>query len=224
MRTTRILILLMIPLIIEAVIACCNCNENTFTNYSTYWYYTNNDMLVSNIDNSGPAPVAAQSDSVSKCAYGIRVVIDRVELEQDPTSEYSWRALPMPKKTQYREGLIQSAYAMEECWCEEERILMAADTMVSLEVISNNYFDSGHPAGSDIQDLFRIFYHDNLFQTSDITNISVWDYYDPDDEIILVLNLLLMQEPENSGLNDFTVRITLSDGRLFEQSTQITLI
>jgi len=225
MRIRKILIIALLPLILECIISCCDCEEIPYINYNDLSSYSHAAMLISNLDNSGPTPLLVENDTVPCCAYAIRVVVDRQEKALDDQDMYS---LAHPSKTKnlltpiQHQGLMQSAYAFS-CHCPEERIFIPADSLLSVHVYCLDDFDSSHPAGSDISSYFRIYRNEYMMVLADAHYLSNYELNSLDDEV-LEFNLLLMEAPSSEGPQQFRVEINLSDGRVLEERTDAIVL
>jgi len=194
----KVILILMLPLLVEIVISCCNCTDTTFINY------TNCSLNVFNLDNSGSAIRISQSDTLSKEAYGIRISIYRSE----NTCEL------IRNNTLF----IQSVSAIH-CSCPPEFEYLPLDSIVSVSIITKNDFDAEHLKSSDVTEYFYVTngsgyisfkgYFDNI-----IAKIS--DYF----ETAYELDLLLMTPPNIGAEHQFEINVELSDGRNFNNQTR----
>jgi hypothetical protein len=196
MKAKKIIFLFLFPLVAEVVVSCCNCLEPVFK------HYTNKTLTVSNLDNSGSAPVVATSDTIRKTAYGIRMQLVRetVVCNEKPVSLF-----------------IQSAYAFK-CGCESPYQILPRDSILSVSIVTLNDFDASHPANSDVTSYFRVY--ENFYFTiiSDYLQHSELIAYN-DSELQITADLLLMTPPAIDTQHKFVVNITLSDGRTFTRET-----
>lgn len=198
-RVNKIILLLMLPLMVELVISCCDCIETTFLDY------TNCSLTINNLDNSGVSPVIAESNSISKDSYGIRLSIKRSEnvCEVKRTNSF----------------FIQSAYATS-CDCPPEFQYMPLDSIISLKISTINDFSTNHPCCSDITELFYVFQGKEFTAISDyVQNIetNLYDIINPSFEF----DILLMTPPTIGIEHEFEVSIELSDGRILNATTGI---
>jgi hypothetical protein len=97
MKYSKVLILILLPLALDTIISCCDCTDLPYTNYPQGVLYSHTGILASAVDNSGPQAKAVTTDTVPASAFGIRVIVDRQEVQ----------------RMARRSGLIQSAYAFE---------------------------------------------------------------------------------------------------------------
>jgi len=204
MRLKKILIVLSIPVMAEIAIACCDCLETISKNYS------HKSIVVQHLDNSGEKPEVTYG-SVPKHAYGVRVTFTREVV--------ACRAKQTPT-------FFQSAYAFS-CDCPPELTIAPKDSIVSIHLFAEHDFDPSHPADSDVSDYFKVYFPDAFSFTSiedylqpvinyrGYSNLVLFDESQLEEE----LTLLLMTPPENT-VNKFRIQITLSDGRIFEQTTE----
>lgn len=71
MKISKILLVLLFPLIAQFVVSCCDCIAPLIE------HYTNNEILVDHLDNRDSTPIIATSNTVLKNAYGIRIHLNR---------------------------------------------------------------------------------------------------------------------------------------------------
>jgi hypothetical protein len=197
MKINKILFFLLFPLITELVVSCCDCNIETLIGH-----YTNKDIVLTNIDNSGSEPITTTANSVPKQAYGIRTQLNREKT-----------ACLSPSKSIF----IQTAYATS-CNCPPPNQLLARDSVTAIQIFTLNDFDANHPANSDVSDYFRIFKGSSFSTISDF----IIDYntilYD-ESELELLFDVLLMTPPILNQKHYFKIKISLSDGRTLEATT-----
>lgn len=218
MKFKKVAIILVVPLMIEFLTACCECKDDPFTNYYDYLaYYSHSEMLAYSIDNSGPFSQPPSNDSVNAQAYGIRVLLDRQEV------------IPEEPQLTARPGsfsLMPSAYAFQ-CYCPNEVYYEPAEVVDSIRITTLNAFDAFHPAGSDVSSYFLVLRHYGDLQTMEaFVNYIKYFEFDPEDQAIefkaLLMNAPDPDFPDNHG---FTIKIFLSDGRVLEAETnEISLI
>ena len=189
----------MIPLMVELVVSCCNCIETTYLNY------THCGLTIKNLDNSGASPVVAQSNSISKNAYGIRLSIKRSENYCELKRNNSF--------------FIQSVYATS-CDCPPEFQYMPLDSIVSVKLSTYSDFDSEHLAGSDITGLFYVYSGNEFIEISKYlkhVETELYNLMNPTFQF----DILLMSPPIIGMAHEFEVLIELSDGRVFKSQTGI---
>lgn len=211
MRFKKIAIVLMMPLFIELMIACCNCDDYPFNNYyENLAYYSHTEMLAYSIDNSGPFSQLPLNDSVNANAFGIRIILDRQEVipEEDPHA-----ALYKPI------SLMQSAYAFS-CYCPNEVYFEPADRIDSIHITTINEFDAFHPAGSQVSDYFLVHWRDDMLTLDQVPDYVTNNRFDPEDKA-LEINALLMNapDPDLPETHAFNLEIYLSDGRILQTET-----
>ena len=197
----KILFLLLFPIMVQLVVSCCSCVEPLIQHYS------NKSISLQNLDNSGSEPVPSTSGSIAKTAYGIRlqVIREKTACIQKQTSLF-----------------ITSAYAMS-CDCPPLNQYIPKDSITSIKIYTLNDFDSSHLSNADISDYFKVY---NLFSFSTINNYlkkSSSILYD-ESELETKADLLLMTPPIVNTQHKFNIQITLSDGRIFQETLQIELI
>ncbi|MGV8091386.1 MAG: DUF5034 domain-containing protein [Mangrovibacterium sp.] len=198
-RINKIILILMLPLMVELIVSCCDCLETIFFDY------TNCSLTINNLDNSDATPIIAQSKSISKKAYGIRVSINRSENICEVERNNSL--------------FIQSAYATS-CDCPPESQYMALDSIVSVAITTCNDFDSEHLGCSDVSELFYVFERNEFTSIPEyIGNVKteLYDFMNPTFEF----DLLLMSPPTIGIEHQFEVTIELSDGRILNAQTGI---
>jgi len=199
MRIDKIILILMLPLMVELMVACCNCLE------PTYFDYTNCSLTINNLDNSGAEPIVSQSNIISKDAFGIRVGIKRNE--------------NICKVKTNKSLFFQSAYA-RYCDCPPEFQYFPLDSITSVKVITNNDFNSGHLENADVSEYFYVF-RGNEFSTIEeyVENIetTLYDFGNP----TLEFDLLLMTPPTINTEHQFEIIVELSDGRIFNAQTEL---
>jgi hypothetical protein len=192
------LFILLVPVVVEVVIACCDCPDPVYAAYS------NKSVSVDHLDNGGDFPVSANSGPVSRRAYGVRVRIQR------ETVAYGGKELS---------SFFQSAIAFD-CYCDEGDELVAKDSLTGFRITTLGDIDAEHPANSDVSDYFKVYTSDShFFQTID----SYFDFkntrlYERGD-LVWTVDLLLMTFPEHGGMYQFKIQLPLSDGRVLEGET-----
>jgi hypothetical protein len=205
----KVIIILLLPIVAEVVIACCDCLDPVKKTYS------NEAFIINYLDNSGASPVATTAGSVPKDAFGIRLQFQREIVA------CHYRMIPT---------FFQSAYAFS-CDCPPDYQIFPKDSVLSIKIFTQYDFDAGHAADSDISDYFSI-YHPHSFTSIDKYLKPEIDY-DGNSTLVLYrnedlttdLDLLLMTAPSTNTTHQFKVQITLSDGRVFEdETTEIDLI
>jgi len=209
MRTKKVLFILMLPVVIEVIASCCDCLEIIYKNYS------NQSIVINNLDNSGAEPIITSSNTIPKNAYGIKVGLHREIVACNRKNIQTF---------------IQSAYATS-CECPPPNQFLPKDSVTSFKILTLYDFDLNHSADSDISDYFKIY---NQFSFITITDYlkSDKDYYSNSNLILynendleIELDLLLMTAPSINITHKFKIQIVLSDGRILEQETsEIELI
>ena len=196
-KIIKILLIMVLPMILESVLSCCDCLEPSYLNY------TNCSLTAQNFDNRGDTPEIIQSGAISKKAYGIRLTITRSENTCSTERQNS--------------PFIQSAFATS-CGCPPEYIYMPLDSIVNISVTSYNDFDASHAAGADVSEYFYVFRWNEFYTINEFTeNLrGEEDYYlDPLKEI----DLLMMSPPLYGTEHQFGISIELSDGRMLPAQT-----
>lgn len=184
-------------MLVELIVACCNCLE------TTYFKYTNCSITINNLDNSGAKPIVSQTNTISKHAFGIRVAINR--------NENTCEVIP-------NKSLIFQTASATSCDCPPEVQYLPLDSIVSVAISTINAFDAEHLENSDVSKYFYVF-HGNEFTGIDeyIGNIDniLYDFANP----AYVFDLLLMTPPTIGIEHQFKVTVKLSDGRIFNALT-----
>lgn len=196
MKIRKIFTLLFLLLVSEVWIACCDCSE------PQYYQYTHTGMVLLNLDNRGQNPVIASDYPIPKAAYGIRIVLTtEATVWQKPAFSF----------------FIQNAYAFS-CKCEAGTQYLPRDSVINLRIYTLNDFDAQYPAGSEISDYFRILNSDHYTTISDYVRQSgtTFSYKEPRE---VMLNIMLIQPPLQKGNYRFRIEIELSDGRKFDKET-----
>jgi hypothetical protein len=195
MKPIKILSLLLLPLIAELFVSCCDCPEVTTE------FYSNQFLEIDHLDNSGSDAVITNGPSVPKEAYGIQV---RLGLEKVACNQ--------PSRTHF----ISTSYAFQ-CDCPPPETI-ARDSVANLEIFTINDFNETHLANTDVSEYFKIFVGSTYANIDDIIpNLSRIFYYE--FESVVTTELLLMTPPTLSETHSFKVIMTLSDGRTFEATT-----
>lgn len=194
MKLSRILLILSFPLLSEVLISCCDCNETVNAHYS------NTELLLENLDNS-KREILIAGETVPRRAYGIRLLINKKEIACAPSHI----------------GFLPAAYA-RSCGCPPDVQFLARDSITNIQVFTVNNFNSSYPAQSDVSELFNVFEQQTF---SSIYNYLLNKETTIDHELAYQqpVNLLLLSAPAQNTLHSFTVRVTLSDGRVFEKNT-----
>lgn len=210
MRTKLFLILFLVLPLADLFYSCCDCETMT-----TNMHYSHQYLSVKNLDNSRERAVETSSLECNKNAYGMRIFLVR------STYNLAQNSVCSPLFT-------QSAMAMR-CECPPDYIFLAADSIISIEVKTLNYFDSTHPEQSDITEYFRVGERSLQPVKEYVENrrYSFSSYSETleshDKEISM--DLFLMEAPQTTGTHQFLIRILLSDERILEQETdKINLI
>jgi hypothetical protein len=205
----KIIIILLLPIVAEVVIACCDCLDPVIRRYS------NEFIVVKNIDNAGQRPVITTSNAIGKNAYGIKIEF------QKKIVACREKAIP---------AFFQSAYAFS-CLCPPEYQIHPKDSVISIKIFTLYTFDENHVTNSDISDYFSVYSRfsfrpidEYLTPEIDYDGNSTNVLYRNDD-LTTDIDLLLMKAPSMNTTHQFRVEVTLSDGRVFEkETTEIDLI
>lgn len=189
----------MLPLLIELLVACCDCYE------PVYFNYTNCSMTISNLDNSGVKPVVTESNTIAKDAFGIRVEIYRNE--------------DICKVKPNHSLIFQSAYAMS-CDCPPEFQYLPLDSITDVKITSLNDFDSEHLANADVSEYFYVKSGNGFTEISKFVENMHSTLYGLSDSGF-EFDLLLMFPPTLGPEHQFAVEVELSDGRIFNVQTDV---
>lgn len=154
-----------------------------------------------NLDNSGQE-ITIASDTVVKSAYGIRLAIETV------LGDVCQATHSMP--------LLSGAYAVG-CHCEVATYFYSTNPITRVEILTNAAFDANTPAGSDVADRFFRFNGESYTEAGQaIRNTQSLSYTGEH-----ILELLLMEAPENAGEYQFNVEIELQDGTVYTSLTPV---
>ncbi|MDF2189553.1 DUF5034 domain-containing protein [Paraflavitalea sp. CAU 1676] len=192
----KVIFLLLLPLIAEVVVSCCNCVEPVIQRY------TNKTISVFNLNNSGAEPQVTTADTVAKRAFGIRVQLEREKMACLQKS---------------RSLFIQSAYAFG-CRCPPPTQYRPKDSIEAIRILTLNDFDNTHLAGADVSTYFKVYKPYYFLTIGDyVKNTSPTLF--TDEELKPAIDLLLMAPPAGGAEHRFRVQIRLSDGRILESDT-----
>jgi hypothetical protein len=194
MRIGKVIIVIVSAFMVRIVLSCCDCTVPTEYQYS-YDY-----ISVYNLDNSGKEPIISLTNHIPEHAYGILI-------------DFALRELRISKS--HIES-FQDASAFD-CFCRDT-ICSPKDTISSITITTNSYFNSQFPAESDISDLFKIVGSNSYISIVDYLRKQdrVYYYYEPQNE---KLDLYLLQAPENTGVFNFNVEVRTSDNRILTMTT-----
>ncbi len=172
--------------------SCCNCEAPRELRY------TDNAIIINNIDNSGREPILVRTEDLIKTAYGIQLQILSIEVAR----QNSWGFA------------TANAYS---CGCRPSIIYNPRDSITAINIISLMPFDA-LAAGSDVTNHFMA---NNYSGFNTVSNYVIGST--PEINYSLdharTTNLMLMQPPVSSGAYQFEVRVYLSDGRVLSQRT-----
>jgi len=200
-NSTKIYLFFVILAILDMTLSCCpeTVDHGIFE-------YTHCGIKTFNVDNSGNDPKLIGSAEVPKEAYGISLFIER--------------SIDQCTYTSYQSFLFPSAYAVSNCHSEDISTYVPIEYITGIKIITLRDFDNDHLAYSEVTDKFYIF-KDNKF-------ISIADYICEKDFTIQgrenlqeSLLLLLMDPPEINTEHQFSVEVTLSDGRVLTDTTLV---
>lgn len=189
---TKTLFVLSLFYLAKFLIACCNCGP--------IYYYSINELIISNLDNSGKDPIESYSEIINKNAYGLKIRFTTLEL----TSGLKKRSF-----------FIAPTLATS---CDCDKWEYAEESVQHIKITTIYDFNDSYMAGSDITDLFRIFSGGYFLINEYLTRFSF-------SQTILNVDkehtrsLLLITPPENTGPHQFEIEVTLSDGRILQAQT-----
>jgi hypothetical protein len=181
---------------VELMVACCDCLEPIYINY------TNCSLTINNLDNSGAEPIVTLSNTFSKDAFGIKVVINNNE--------------NICKVKTNKSFFFQSAYATS-CHCPPELQYLPIDSISSVKVTTNKDFDSQHSENSDVSEYFFVFSGNEFYKIEENIVKTFYDF----NNSKLEFDLLLMTPPTIGKEHQFKVTIELSDGRTLNAQTDL---
>jgi len=189
----KICLLYGIIFITKMFASCCNCEDTT-----AELRYTDDSILVNNLDNSGREPVLARSEGVVKTAYGIQLQILSIEVARQNNWGFS----------------AANAYS---CRCGPSVTYSPRDSITGIEIISVTPFDD-LPAGSDITGRFMTAGSTTFGPIANfLSTASPSLIYSVDQP--RQTSFLLMQPPVTAGIYQFEIRLQLSDGRILSRQT-----
>jgi len=199
MRIEKVIIVIVSAFLVRTAISCCDCIVPTKYQYSFDY------ISVYNLDNSGKDPIISPNNHVPKQAYGILI-------------DFALHKLSI-SKSQIKGFQDASAF---DCFCEDS-IYSPKDTITSISITTNSYFNSQHPAESDISNMFKIVGRDSYISILDYLKMpeQVYFHYEPHNE---KLNLFLIQAPEIAGDFRFNVEVLLSDNRMLTMTTGLVTL
>jgi len=117
-------------------------------------------------------------------------------------------------------GFFSSANAFQ-CACEEDQEPLqyrSSESITNISIIAGSDFDPAHPAGSDVTSNFAGFRNGQFYNVAGYNEAYTPVLYSEADQGFSI-DFLLMQPPASGGNYSFIVRVTLSDGRILEQTT-----
>ncbi len=199
MQYKKIIFILIFPLLVEILSSCCRCPE------VNHYEYSNCDITLQNLDNSGDNIIVAMSDSITEDNYGIRVAVNR--------------SLDVCKTYDFPSIFINSATA---CSCPNDT-WTARQEISSLKIYTINHFDTSHYAGSEVTEYFSAFSGD--FSTDIDSFIKNYNYeaygYENDERLF---DLLLNTPPSIGNKHSFKIVVSLIDGKKIIKETSEVII
>ncbi|MDR2927570.1 MAG: DUF5034 domain-containing protein [Cytophagaceae bacterium] len=167
----------------------------------------------------GNWPVSVEPRPVLRENYGIHMFFD---------GEREIREIHQALNSNRRNLLlIQSAYAFSPASCENYTL---KSTITAIQIVSENDFDSLHPAGSDITEYFGVQTNMNEDGTPVFKPVAdylkdMFEYLSKTDiEYTPVFDMhCMLTTPPEAGEYTFTVVACMSDGRTLKQSIKAEL-
>lgn len=162
--------------------------------YKNIEYHFSN-LKVNNLDNSGAETTVSAADSLNSKAYGIRLNLYPI----------------IDKET-------------SESFSAEKSQVINTNTITSIYITSSDSFDVNLPPGACLNK--RFIYYKNVYNTFDTigcqTGIMPSLYYSPnykEKRVPDYADILLIHPPKNIKTHRFKIRLTLTDGTQFTDST-----
>ncbi|WP_295935459.1 DUF5034 domain-containing protein [uncultured Alistipes sp.] len=178
--------------------------------------YTFSSLALENLDNSGLYPVVAVDSEIPKNTYGIRISLGR---EKQTTS-------PVMYCTAKRQSLLFQTASATSVECPYS--FTPTNPVTRIKITTLNDFDSTHAADSEVTVYFKVFEDkDKNYSYFGISEyIGRINYYVSTNRYLgpYTFQILLMTAPSMGTSHTFKVGITLSDGTVFEQTTQAELV
>lgn len=198
MKLKKVVFLLLAPILVEMLIACCECNE------PPPYDFVYNDFSIINIDNSGKEPVESVESEIAKNAYGIRLKFTTLLATTTP---------------HFGPLFLSSAMANDCCPPPYE----SRDRIKSLKIISLYDFDDSHKAGADVSAYFKIYQNSSYAPVTDIVEDNELLYNSFVDKKNIYQDILLMTAP-TFPLQQFRVKIAFLNGKeQFQTTTFVNL-
>ncbi len=187
-----------------AILVLLDFSSSCCRKYGSALDYTNCQISVENIDNSGEKPIIVQTTDVPKEAYGIRLNLIR--------------SVGTCQLDNYQSFLFPSAYACKDnSNVTEYRPLEAIS---AIKIITLNDFDTTHQANNDVTSYFYLLEKDGFISINDYLSGQDFIYYDT-SAMNLKLDLLLMTAPTQGTQHQFSIEVYLTDGRILTAETPI---
>jgi Domain of unknown function (DUF5034) len=201
MRMRHLPLMLFFTLLTAVMVSCCPCEKSTF------FKYTNKDIILNNLDNSGKISIVAPADSVVKTAFGIQINVKREKIA----------SIKCPTNAQ--KNIVYST----SCDCLPLFQFLPKDSIINVKIFTSNQFNTTHPMGSDITEYFKSideFKYSGIDKFIKTLNQTITD----DSELESLTNLFLMTPPEKKGRFVFRLQLTLLDNSTLEFSTKEILL
>jgi len=199
MQYKKIIFILLLPLLVEILSSCCRCPE------LNHYEYSNCDITLQNLDNSGPNIIVAMSDSITEDNYAIRVAVNR---SLDVCETYNYPSL-----------FINSATA---CSCPSDTWTPRQEIR-SLKIYTINHFDSSHYANSEVTEYFSAFSGD--FSTDIDSFIKNYNYEaNGYEDYERLFDLLLNTTPTIGNKHRFKIVVSLAEGKKIIKKTSEVIL
>ncbi len=191
----KVFFVFLIAIVSQTIAGCVDCNCGPIKKI----YFTRKGLSLKNMNSSLPQPMVTDTGIIASANYGIQV---RLQIEHLTV-----------RKQQINWGLIQTAQA---CKCAGDDFIPKED-IASVEIFSTNDFDATHPKNTDLSLYFKVRNYkvttpiaEHIKRLKDSNYIARSAFYD---------GVFLQTGPTASKKHKFTIRITLSDGRILEAET-----
>lgn len=191
MKLLRTFQILMLMLLADLVVSCCDCPEAKMTEFS---YCA---VELQNIDNTGFEPEVSTADTLSKDAYGFQIILTT----QRQICQLRNASLFSP-----------AAFAMKSCNCALDYDYPRA-SIERVEITALEQFDDTISAGSDITSRFMWY---QRFEFTKIEHIPSQFYtgYSQDSVRVFMHDIIMVSPPSKSGKQQFEISIHLADGKV----------
>lgn len=200
-KFSKVFIILLFPFCIHFLLSCCDCKNKILESKK----YTNTQIEITNFNNKGIKPDFTKVDTIQKETYGFRFNLKREVVVKNHNNSI----------------FINSAYAYT-CKCKEEIEINPKDKINTIKIYNIFDFDANTIANSDITNKFKIYENKKYTNVNEYFTDSQTLFYDygmSTTEIMKELDFLLMEAPSTSQIQQFKIKLFLSDGRILESQT-----